>query len=259
MLAALVARAACGVQRETEEDQPDDAGHRCRGLGLRAHPAAERLAAGEERQPVETPIRFGDRGAHGRVRQARRVGSLRAALHERKLVAQGGDAARCEAVGYCDQERMIHSGPGAVRERIDGARPRWQTQQGRDGAAAADLDREFPGWFVAHDSRHSHAARCGRMRLGVFQRRTPRRRPTSIEGRRVQRRSPSRRLRKGSVQADLDASRLGVVAGAGDGFRLLQVDLVVADAGFRAGQRSPPTARALASSAFAAESPVASV
>ena len=74
-------RLAGGVQREAEEHQAAHAGQRRRRLRLRGHPAAERLAAGEQRQRRASARPLGDRGAHGGVGDRRRVGPLRAALH----------------------------------------------------------------------------------------------------------------------------------------------------------------------------------
>ncbi len=48
--------------------------------------------------PGSSACRFGDGRAHGRVRELRRVGALRAVLHVRKLVAQRRDAARGESL-----------------------------------------------------------------------------------------------------------------------------------------------------------------
>ena len=54
---ALDRRLAGRVQREAEEDQPAHARQRRRGLRLRGHPPAERLAAGEQRQSRRQPRR----------------------------------------------------------------------------------------------------------------------------------------------------------------------------------------------------------
>ena len=151
VIAALVARPAGRVQREAEEDEAGDAGQRRLGLRLRRHPAAERLAAGEQRQarpgagsPSATAARtaaWATRGGSGRRERA---------LHRRELEAQRGDAALGQAVGDRGHERMVHAGAGAVREderrlarrRASSAAPR--RRRGRD------LDREGFGRRAGH-------------------------------------------------------------------------------------------------------------
>ena len=113
------------MQRESEECEATNAGERLGRLRLRGHAAAEGLAAGEERQAVEDPRRFGNRRADCRLRDRRRVGPLRASLHVGEVVAQRGDAALGEAFGRRAHERMIHAGAGTVREHIAGPRAVW--------------------------------------------------------------------------------------------------------------------------------------
>jgi hypothetical protein len=50
MLAALARRLFRRMQRKAEEGEAAHAGQRRRGLRLRRHPAAERFAAGDQRQ-----------------------------------------------------------------------------------------------------------------------------------------------------------------------------------------------------------------
>jgi hypothetical protein len=116
MLGATDRRLAGRVERKAEEGESPHARHRGGRLRLRAHPAAERLAAGDERHPRAAPRRLGDGGAHRRVCHLRHVGPLRAARHVRELVAQRRDAASGQPAGDRGHERVRHAGAGAVPE-----------------------------------------------------------------------------------------------------------------------------------------------
>ena len=120
MLAALLRRLAGGVQRKSEEGEAADVGQRRHGLRLRGHPAAERLAAGDQRHPGKESRRLGHGGTHGRVRDLRRIGPLAALLHVGELVAQRRDAALAEFGRDRRHERMVHPGARAVRQHIAG-------------------------------------------------------------------------------------------------------------------------------------------
>ena len=85
------------MQREAEECQSAHAGQRFLRLRLRRHPAAEGLAAGNQRKLRQGVRGCRDRGAHRGVGELRRIGALGAALHVGKLIAQCGDAALPES------------------------------------------------------------------------------------------------------------------------------------------------------------------
>src|ERR1019366_4298195 len=87
MLRALERWLACGMQRKADEDEAANAGQRLLGLRLGGHAPAERLAAGEERQPGALRRRLGDGGAHGGMRHGGRVGAPRTLLPVRGRVA----------------------------------------------------------------------------------------------------------------------------------------------------------------------------
>ena len=86
-----------------------------------------------------------DRGAHGGVRDGRRIGPFAAALHVGKLVAQGRDAALGELRRDRRHERMLHARAGAMREDVAGARLRRRLQQARDANAVVDSDGDRLG------------------------------------------------------------------------------------------------------------------
>ena len=93
MFGAILRRATRRMQRKAEEGQPAHAGQRRLRLRLRGHPAAERLAAGDERQPRQQIERRRYRGAHRCLRDVRRIGTPCAIFHVGKLIAQRGNAA----------------------------------------------------------------------------------------------------------------------------------------------------------------------
>ena len=140
MLAALARWLAGGMQRKAEKDQPAHAGQRFDRLRLRGHAAAERLAAGDERQLRHEPRRLRDGGADGHVRELGRVGPSATLLHVGKLVAQGRDAAIGKLGRDGRHERMVHARAGAVRQHVAGARTRRDEQQAGDALGVADRD-----------------------------------------------------------------------------------------------------------------------
>src|SRR5437762_10101397 len=84
------------------------------------------------------------------MRKLRRIGQLAAALHVEELVAQGGDAARGEAVGSGRHEGMRHAGAGAMRQHITGPRAARRLEQAGDAGAIVQRDRNRLGWFDRH-------------------------------------------------------------------------------------------------------------
>ena len=62
------------------------------GLRLGRHAATKRFTARDQRKPAAPPAGFRYRGTDGAVRDCRLVRSFAALFHERKLIAQGGDA-----------------------------------------------------------------------------------------------------------------------------------------------------------------------
>ena len=128
------------MQGETNEGQASDAGQRRCRLRLRRHTAAEGLAAGNEGEFGHEPGRFARGSANRRVGKLGRVRPPGTLLHIRKLVAQGGDAALSELCRHHSHERMSHSGPCPMREKVARARPRRHQQQGRDAVRIVDDD-----------------------------------------------------------------------------------------------------------------------
>ena len=110
------------MERKAEERESKDAGERRQGLGLRSHPSAKRLAAGDQGQLVHASSSLIDRRANRRVTQRRRIWTTRAAFDIRKLIAQGGDASGGQIVRDIGHECVPHAGAGSVREKEAGAR-----------------------------------------------------------------------------------------------------------------------------------------
>src|SRR3989454_8252741 len=69
--------AAGWVQREAEKHEPLHARERLAGLRRRGHPPAERLPAGDERQPRRRACRFHHRGSNRGRRHGGRGGAAR--------------------------------------------------------------------------------------------------------------------------------------------------------------------------------------
>src|SRR6266513_342741 len=114
MLGARGARPAGRVQREAEKNETADAWERLVTLCLRGHSSAERLSAGDERQPGRGMRRCGNGLAHGSLGHPRRIGAALSGLHVRKLVPVGRDAALREDVSCLRETMVSHPGPGAM-------------------------------------------------------------------------------------------------------------------------------------------------
>ena len=163
---AIVGRLAGRMQRKAEKRQPVDAGERRCRLRLRGHAAAEGSAAGDQAQPGAASPGFGHRGAHGGVRDRRRVGPLAALLHIGKLIAQRRHAAFGQALGGGLHGGVGHPGPGAMGKHKARAGIGGTDQQRGDRARIADRDLELlrtddfhlipsefacrPEWYYAH-------------------------------------------------------------------------------------------------------------
>ena len=139
---ALVGRLAGRMQREADEDQAAHARQRRRGLRLRRHPAAERLAAGKQRQTgcracgLATAARtaaWATAGGSGR----RAPFSIDGNWKRRVAIAALGEAVRDRR-----HERMGHAGAGSVREDVERARLRRNLQQRGNRRAVVDRDRQ---------------------------------------------------------------------------------------------------------------------
>ena len=126
------------VQRKTEEDQAGNAGQRRQRLSLRAHAAAEGLAAREEAKRSEQLGRSRDSRANRGMGDARRIGALAAELHVRELVAQGRDPPRGKTVRRGAHEGMLHAGARAVRQHVAGERIGGRLHERRHADAAVD-------------------------------------------------------------------------------------------------------------------------
>ena len=178
------------MERKAEEDEAGDAGERRFALApatssgrrttCRRRRAAARRGGASLRRRRRAPRRGRRAAGRAGATPAPSTGTGSAAPRRRAAPRPLGDRRH---------ERVVHAGAGAVREHVERARVGRRVEQGRDGAAAGDLDRE-------------------RLRPAL---------------------NPRRAIR--SAQRHFDAASLGVAAAAGDGFRLLQVDLVGGDAG----------------------------
>ena len=133
------------MQGKADEDEAGHAGQRRHGLRLRRHPPAEGLAAGDQAKAGRRSSRGVDGGAHRRLCHRRRVGAARAPLHEGKLVAQAGDAARAEAGGERVHEGVVHAGACPVGEDDAGSGVGRPLEQGRDLACVRHRDAQRDG------------------------------------------------------------------------------------------------------------------
>lgn len=87
-------------------------------------------------------MRFHDGGSHGGVTDRRRIGSLGASLHIRKLVPKRCDAAGRELFGYDSHRRMGHAGARAVCKHEARLSVGWREQQAGNTGALVDGDRD---------------------------------------------------------------------------------------------------------------------
>ena len=122
MLRARISRAAGRVQREAQEREPTHTGKGSDRLRLRAHASAEGAATGKQRQRRSQTGCLGDRCAHGRMTQRRRIGAARTALHVGKLEAQRCDTEPAQVARGRGHERVVHACAGAMRHDVAGAR-----------------------------------------------------------------------------------------------------------------------------------------
>jgi hypothetical protein len=129
------------VERETEKREPANFGKWCDRLRLRCHAAAERLAAGDQRQLWQAARGLGHCGADGGVREPGRVRALATLLHIRELVAQRRDPSFGEFPCDRGHEWMGHAGAGAVRQHITGPRAARRLEQAGDAGANVKRDR----------------------------------------------------------------------------------------------------------------------
>ena len=104
------------MQRKSQKDQSADRGQWFVGLRLRGHAAAERLAAGKERNRGCQRRRFGYGRPNGRMTGVRGVRALGAPFHVRELVAQCRNTVVCQLRGYRREKGMTHPCPGSVRQ-----------------------------------------------------------------------------------------------------------------------------------------------
>jgi hypothetical protein len=142
MAGARVARAACRMKREAEDDQSAHA-EGLKRLGLCGHAAAEGFAAGKERQSGGLPFRLGHNGPDGGVGERRRIGSSTALLHIGKLKAQRGDAMLGKGCGNAGKKGMMHAGTGAMGKDETGAASWRNRQEARDPMLFVDGDGQI--------------------------------------------------------------------------------------------------------------------
>lgn len=149
---AIGARLSCRMQREGQKDQSADPRQRDLCLRLRGHPAAERSAAGEERQIRCEPRSLHHGGANRRLAKGGRVRPPAPALHVGELITQRGYATLRQAV--CDglQRRMLHSRTRSVGQNEHGPGRVRPVEQAGHPLICADLDRQA----LIPLSRHTH-------------------------------------------------------------------------------------------------------
>ena len=166
-LPAVVGRAISGrlpgrVQRKSKEGEAPYPRQRLERLRLRGHAAAEGLAAGEQRQARPSLHGFGHGGAHGGMRQRRRVDALATGFHVRELVAQAGDAAGGQALRGPGHEGVRHAGAGAMRQHITSTGRVRAVEQGADAGVGVDLETKGSGGCVHGGLRGSGGGRLAR-------------------------------------------------------------------------------------------------
>ena len=109
-----------------------------------------------------------------RVRDGRRVGALRALLHERELEAQRRHLARRQALGEGGHRRVRHAGARAVREHVAGAGLRRPEPERGDAAGLADVERQRERLAFRHAAaprrERGAAPPAGRQEVGVAER-----------------------------------------------------------------------------------------
>ncbi len=130
------------MEWKREEDETSHAGKRAHCLSLRGHAPAEGAASREQRQACGPPLRLGDGGAHGRVRRVRRVGPPASTLHERKLVAERGDAKVGQPVGERRHGAVRHPRARSMGEDETGEWVVRGLPQARDSADVSQVQRE---------------------------------------------------------------------------------------------------------------------
>src|SRR6266850_759175 len=129
MLGARGTGPAGRMQRKAQKNEAADAWERLVTLCLRCHSPAERLSAGDERQPERDVRRCRNSLTHGSLGHPWRIGAALSGLHVWKLVPVGRDAAPREDVG-CLREKMVsHPRPGPMREHVQLARIVWPHEQ----------------------------------------------------------------------------------------------------------------------------------
>lgn len=140
VLGAIARRLARRMQRKAEERQSIDAIERRARLRLRGHSAAEGFAARDQAQSGAASAGFSHRGAHGGLRDRRRVRPLAAFLHIEKLIAQRRHRALGQALGCRLHEGMGHPGAGTVGKDKTRVRVWGVDQQRGDGGRIPDRD-----------------------------------------------------------------------------------------------------------------------
>jgi len=121
-------------------------------LRLRRHPAAKGFAPSNERSFGKQTQRCTHGGPDCCLRQPRRIGSLGATLHIRKLVAQRTDPAQREFCGDGCHEGMIHSRAGTMRQYVARPRVRWVLQQAGNVNGVTHCDADGFGNRRGHEA-----------------------------------------------------------------------------------------------------------
>jgi hypothetical protein len=107
---------ACRVQRKAEERQTKNARKGTGRLGLRGHPAAERLATSEQRHRRKARPRFGNCRSNCCVCNWRWIRPAATFLHVWELIPQRGNAPVAKPCRNGSHERMRHAGTRTMCE-----------------------------------------------------------------------------------------------------------------------------------------------
>jgi hypothetical protein len=104
------------MEGKAEKDNATHAGKRLARLGLRGHASAERLATCDKWQIRSEASRFSNSRTNGSLRNGRWIGAAGAFLHVGELVTERRHSAAGKLDSEFLQERVRHSGSGAMRQ-----------------------------------------------------------------------------------------------------------------------------------------------
>ena len=142
-----------GMQRKAQEHEASHCGEPTRSGGVRRDASSHRLSAREEGKTSRDALGLRCRGAHGRLQDGSRIGSLRAHRLVGELEAQRRHAGACERARDRLEEGVAHAGARAGREH----------EQAR-GVAREPEETEVRAEAVLPRDRQRVRARAGRRR-----------------------------------------------------------------------------------------------